>query len=68
MSRFADDDSLFSVDQDRNAPANPEIIHIDDTGSRVSDMLVEEYAEEIILEENLEQPEQGSVVREEAPW
>ena len=68
MSRFADDDSLFSVDQDRNAPANPEVIHIDDTGSRVSDMLVEEYAEEVIVEEGQEQPEQESVVGEETPW
>ena len=31
-------------------------------------MLVEEYTEEIIVEEGQEQPEQGSVVREEAPW
>ena len=71
MSLFVDDNSLFSRDSaesDRNAPEDPEVVDVDDAGSRVSNMIVEEYAERVLGQEHQEQLQEGSVVGDQAPW
>ena len=71
MPFFDDDSSLFSRDSaepDRNAPEDPEVVDVDDAGSRISNMIVEEYVEGVMGQEHQEQFEEGSVVGNQAPW
>ena len=65
MPLFVDDDDPLFL---RDGAEDPETVHVDDAGSKVSNMIVEEYSEEVMGQDNQEQFEQGSVVGDQAPW